>query len=1605
LGRIIGLIGGTCLLIALVRLTSLEHGDHTLKADVEVASSTMTPRDTYRRGREMYLRGRYDQALELLVEATASTAGMSVADRHQAEEYLARTRVKLAQRATGEVGPRGQSPDSDPFAFDADLTAKPAGDPAKDAMKTRVERLMAQAVGAAQAGEWTEAIKLAQQAQQITKTAKVTFGKQELTPTVLLTQLQARKLPAAPAAKAVAAAPKAEMPEWAFDTATVKTAAAVDLNNDIELVDGTAADTAPTAAPKVESALQSPEGRKAQAKLLLEAARADLKAGKLEEARRKALQAEELDVVYDLFDDRPGVVLADIDRRGGTMTVATPKALAAPAAQGTPKSATKAEALRLLAAAREDIKNGNLAGAQEKAQQVEEMGVAFKLFEDRPELVLSDAAAAMAASNIAQAPAATANPAAPTAANANTKTQAKDLLTKARKALDEGRVDEARQLAIEAERLKAPYGLFDDRPDIVLTDIARVAARGPEAQVMPADSVAEPTVTEAPTPTVAANASPKQRAQALIKEARQLMAAGRLEEAQAKAAAADEMNVAYGVFEDRPDAILAELAQATAGNLAQAPAGDSPIQTADANFGDGQDPAMTFTAGARPSVEEEAPGFDVGGVDVLSPNGASASDLYQRGMAELSRGNRAGAYEAFQAAYQSGEKLDPFRAQRMQDYLRELAPRNGSKIQLTNNQAGETGAPAATLDGTYEEASPLDAAMQQQSVQFDRLRTDTLNAIYRAERMRESDPEEALRVIDQAIATVEGAELGEDATAALLRSLQRTHGSLQNEIIVQKPNLELKARNAEVLASVERDQNNKIRIEQEFAALVDEYNDLYAARRYAEAEVLAKKAKELDPKNPVAETMFWKSRIQRRVADNEELKLAKEESFINQLQDVENAVLVNVGDQNPLAFGGNWEDITSRRKDKYRASNRKRTEDEIKIEESLNRRISLHEDNVPLSEVMQKIATLAGFSFVFDKLGMEEEGVSPSVPITIDVDGITVRSVMNLILEQHRLGYLIDDEVLKITSRMRQQGELSAEVYQVADLVIPIPSFAPSVGNIFENGFGTSAGSQGLGGAQIGMPSISGDQAFPQIGNANALNPLAAMGGSDRLGGTGSQNDFNSLIDLITTTVAPDTWSEVGGTATVRQNDTTLSLVIRQTQQVHEEIADLLDQLRRLQDLQVTIEVRFVTVADRFFERIGIDFDFNIQDSVGGPDVDNNGLPLLPFGSVLIPQAGTFGTQQQQGQQGQGQQGQQGQQAQQGLNRFFTNPGPTRELNNRDNYSRNTVVGLSNPETFSSDLDVPFRQGSFEIGVPDFGGFNPNAGVQVGMAILSDIEAFFFIQAAQGDERSNLLFAPKVTLFNGQISTVSSFVARPFVISLIPTVGFNSIGFQPLITTVPDGVFLSVQAVISADRRFVRLTVFPSFTNITDVFTFSFLGGGAAGGQLGGGGGQQGFGGGGQGGFGGGGQGGGFGGGQFGIGGGMGTVDMVAKSMFLQGGFGGGQGGGGGFGGGGQQGQQGQQGQAGAGTTVTVQQPVVEIVSVNTTVSVPDGGTVLLGGVKRLREGRNMAGVPILNKIPYVSRLFKNTGVGRETESLMLMVTPRIIIQEEEEELLGIPTE
>ncbi len=69
-----------------------------------------------------------------------------------------------------------------------------------------------------------------------------------------------------------------------------------------------------------------------------------------------------------------------------------------------------------------------------------------------------------------------------------------------------------------------------------------------------------------------------------------------------------------------------------------------------------------------------------------------------------------------------------------------------------------------------------------------------------------------------------------------------------------------------------------------------------------------------------------------------------------------------------------------------------------------------------------------------------------------------------------------------------------------------------------------------------------------------------------------------------------------------------------------------------------------------------------------------------------------------------------------------------------------------------------------------------------------------------------------------------------------------------------------------------------------------------------------------------------------------------------------------------------------------------------TTVSVPDGGTVLLGGLKQVGEVEVEAGVPILSKIPILKRAFTNQTTVRDTRTLLILVKSKIIIQREAEE-------
>nr|WP_303652723.1 hypothetical protein [Paludisphaera mucosa] len=134
-------------------------------------------------------------------------------------------------------------------------------------------------------------------------------------------------------------------------------------------------------------------------------------------------------------------------------------------------------------------------------------------------------------------------------------------------------------------------------------------------------------------------------------------------------------------------------------------------------------------------------------------------------------------------------------------------------------------------------------------------------------------------------------------------------------------------------------------------------------------------------------------------------------------------------------------------------------------------------------------------------------------------------------------------------------------------------------------------------------------------------------------------------------------------------------------------------------------------------------------------------------------------------------------------------------------------------------MQIPFTNTQGSLIAP----FNTvaGAGASLGLAFLSDLEVYFFLTAAQGDTRNNILQAPKVTTFNGAAATIQNGDVQYYVASLFPILGPGSVAFQPNVQQLNNGVILQVTPVVTADRRYVRLSLSPFFQVVNGFTTIT----------------------------------------------------------------------------------------------------------------------------------------------------------------------------------------
>ena len=314
-----------------------------------------------------------------------------------------------------------------------------------------------------------------------------------------------------------------------------------------------------------------------------------------------------------------------------------------------------------------------------------------------------------------------------------------------------------------------------------------------------------------------------------------------------------------------------------------------------------------------------------------------------------------------------------------------------------------------------------------------------------ARELKEKQPKQALETLQHTrdmVASVAGLET--QARDQLVRRLDLSINELKQYIAQNASQINLEESNRKIQQSVDRSRQQRVEMQEKLAYLVNDFDKLMDEQRFSEAQVLAKRATELDPDNPLVTQLNVMARMIPRMAQNRSISDAKERGFNDMMLSIDRDAIPFTDD---IAFPDKqkWEWFQRSKYRQQRDEQTRRTPKEIEIEQRLSTPVSVRFNNKPLSEVIEVLGGYAQVPTYLDPQGLQSEGVSSSQLVTIDLrNDISLKSALKLILEQFRLTYVIKDEVLKITSQDVRRGELIQKVYPVGDLIIPIPNFIPN---------------------------------------------------------------------------------------------------------------------------------------------------------------------------------------------------------------------------------------------------------------------------------------------------------------------------------------------------------------------------------------------------------------------------------------------------------------------------------------------------------------------------------------------------------------------------------
>ncbi|MHC4875209.1 MAG: VWA domain-containing protein [Planctomycetota bacterium] len=432
------------------------------------------------------------------------------------------------------------------------------------------------------------------------------------------------------------------------------------------------------------------------------------------------------------------------------------------------------------------------------------------------------------------------------------------------------------------------------------------------------------------------------------------------------------------------------------------------------------------------------------------------------------------------------------RAAQIGKAMRELDPQNANAGRLLKSAAVtnvsllqdplDPNTPTADPATAQEEGSLINEQLVIEQIKTDRLQLIVSSTIQQARQIADEDPDVALSLLKKTMGAVkEATDINPDVRVNLGKRLQGVLADVKGQKEVQELR-SIRAQEAVAAIDAQKRLIAQLALEDDrIERLIDRVRSLIdeAARgnpsAYSEAEAIAQEAIRLRPGNGTATAARVGSEAAGQLYTAYYLRNLRADRFLATLEQVELSH-VPFPDEPPIRWPAPevWKALSERRAKYASVTLYDPSPSEVKIQAALDQPTSINfVEDFPLQDAVDQLSRQYEIPIILDRLAIEEFGYTVDEPLNVPpLSNITLRSALKIMLEELELTYIIEDEVMKITSIdvANDPTKLPTRVYPVGDLVIQLvpPAGGGGLGGLGGGGLGGGQQGGGFGGGQQG---------------------------------------------------------------------------------------------------------------------------------------------------------------------------------------------------------------------------------------------------------------------------------------------------------------------------------------------------------------------------------------------------------------------------------------------------------------------------------------------------------------------------------------------------------